>query len=287
MDGSDDCLPEDEELISLPSLRPYYRSLDRESVKNCLCGKHLPPAEQMSARVSRIARFGKRLSDDERFDFFRFNEQEAQFVVLDDEAKKKGMQKLMRVLAAERLKDQVSALEQSVSVLKEASRPIAVLDAYCYVHNLRLVKGWLTSRSCIIVVSSEAIDALDRMKKGDESINVRAREAIRYLEQRFRYRSDCLIAQKTEERVIGWSSDGYVGENHDVFVPKPYRPVLACSLHYQTHVAPSAIDGTDVPFALVTDDAELRGVAQAAGVVVRSVGEWAKLLEGRGRKRRR
>ncbi|KAJ3050251.1 Protein smg5, partial [Rhizophlyctis rosea] len=251
-DGSDESVPEDEELLCLPSLRLYFAGLDPTSLCRAFGGKASSGRQRYTVRASRIARFGKRLAEDDKFDLFRFDEREGRFFVLDEEAKRKGMHKVMRVLATERLRDQVAALEQSVNALKDASRPIAVLDLDCYVNHLPKVKKWLMSRKCILVVASDVIDGLDRIKKGTELHNAHARDAIRYLEERFKYRSDSLVAQKHHETLKPWSSSGLFKipspnnttlppprdldpmsmdweqetQQQSIFVPKGYREIV-------------------------------------------------------------
>ncbi|RKO89343.1 hypothetical protein BDK51DRAFT_25867 [Blyttiomyces helicus] len=210
----------------------------------------------------------------QRFDFFRFSATDAEFQAIDEESRKKGMQKLMRVLATERLKDQVNTLERNLSNLNTLSCPIVVLDVDCYVDHLRLVKNWLMTQACMIVIPSDVIDSLDRIKKGTDLTNVRAREAIRYLEQRFRFRTSHLRAQGPDEHLEAWDASGrcHVDSPDPVVVPRYLRPVLACCLHIQAGAAP-------VEFALVTDNEEMAAMAVEVGVAVVGVREWAAKMD--------
>ncbi|TPX63158.1 hypothetical protein SpCBS45565_g06822 [Spizellomyces sp. 'palustris'] len=284
MDGSIDCLPEDADLLGFLPLRNYYQQLDMESIEDVLKDRQSAVSDQMAIRMARVARFAMKLSEDERIDFFRFNETDGTFNMLDEDAKKKEMHKLMKALATERLKDQVSTLEQNINKLKELSCPMILIDTNGYVNHLGFVKKWLASRKSIVIVPMDVIDNLDRLKKGTEKINAKAREAIRYLEQRFRYRSEYLRGQQDEERIALWDREGTL-PNSAGFVPKHMRSILACALYYQTRVAPQPLDETDVPFALVTDDTALTEVACGVGVVVRGVQEWKSFIEEKIRKR--
>jgi hypothetical protein len=168
----------------------------------------------------------------------------------------------------------------------------------------------------------KVIHALDIMKKGSNQVGSKAREATRYLEQRFKYRSDFLRAQQSSEIQLRWSKAGYITvskENEsmvkaisqlmifqdkpvlestdadnseseppsttvDVQIPKTFRSLLSCCLYYRDNVAPPSIDDTDTPFVLVTDNLEMSAAAKCLGIFVNSSSQWNNWVKARGKK---
>ncbi|TPX54472.1 hypothetical protein PhCBS80983_g05917 [Powellomyces hirtus] len=269
MDGSTECLPEDVELLGMTPLRNYYSNLTSDSMQSML-NDNIAPNGALLARIARIASFAKTLADDERVDMFRFHESDGTFEVVDETSKKRGLHKLMKALATERLKDQVTTLEQNITKLKEQALPMVVFDAECYVRATSLVKKWITGGRCMVIVPLDVIDQLDYMKKGTEKHNAKAREAIRFLEQRFRYKSPFLRAQKDDEVAVSWNR--HVGQltDNSVVVPKHMRSMVACLDWYRNNVAPAPTDENDVTFALVSEDDILTQVASAYGAAIGS-----------------
>ncbi|KAI9097088.1 hypothetical protein DFS34DRAFT_650459 [Phlyctochytrium arcticum] len=280
MDGSTECLREDVLLLGFSPLRSYYQLLDKRSVLDAL--QEDPSIEsqnnQIAVQLSRIALLIKQLSESQSTDIIKFDETEGVFVVLDEKSKNRGKQKFMKALATERLKDQVSTLEKRIIQMKEISRPMILPDADCFVNNLGLIKKWLVTRACIIIVSLDVIDDLDRLKKGTEKQNARARETIRYLEQRFRYRSEYLKAQQTEERTIAWDRHGQI-ENRSTVVNRNHREFLACALYYQSNVAPQPLDGRHRPFSVLSDSEELLSACSELGIAATTSSDWAKFVD--------
>jgi uncharacterized protein YfaS (alpha-2-macroglobulin family) len=84
--------------------------------------------------------------------------------------------------------------------------------------------------------------SLDILKKGNESLNIKAREAIRYLEQRLKYKTRNLVAQRLNETTT-------------VSIPaiKEHRDMLSCALYYRNNVVRSAMDSSDTPLIIVSD----------------------------------
>ncbi|KAI8809540.1 hypothetical protein BJ742DRAFT_227405 [Cladochytrium replicatum] len=331
MDGSDDCLPEDEELLGISPLREHYRTnmnpaslraVLSQPIPDCVLSdpsnpnapkskfradgntgqpsslwekvgrSYMPESERVAARVSRVAFLAKRMSEQSDCEFFRFEEGDGTFAVYDDQARKKGQQKIMQALARERLRDQVENLERQVRKIRDLSVPMAIFDADCFVSHLRKIKNWLMAKSCSIIVAQDVISSLDRTKKGTDPYNARSREATRYLEQRFKYRTEYLQAQKENEEVVLWDRTGAVeapnagSDDEPLVIPKAYRSMLACCLHYNANVAPCPIDDSDIPFALVTNDTELAGFATKLGLPTCTMREWANRVEEKARTRR-
>ncbi|KAI8812814.1 hypothetical protein BJ742DRAFT_791903 [Cladochytrium replicatum] len=331
MDGSEDCLPEDEELLGTSPLREHYRTtMNPESLRavlsqpipDCVLSdpsnpnapkskfradgntgqpssmwekvgrSYIPESERVAARVSRVAFLAKRMSEQSDCEFFRFEEGDGTFAVYDDQARKKGQQKIMQALARERLRDQVDNLERQVRKIQDLSVPMAIFDADCFVSHLRKIKNWLMAKSCSIVVAQDVISSLDRTKKGTDPYNARSREATRYLEQRFKYRTEYLQAQKENEEIVLWDRTGTVdapnagSEDEPLVIPKAYRSMLACCLHYNANVEHRPVDDSDIPFALVTNDTELAGFAAKLGLPTCTMREWTKRVEQKARTRR-
>ncbi|KAJ3306947.1 hypothetical protein HDV03_003272 [Kappamyces sp. JEL0829] len=174
---------------------------------------------------SRMGSFISALAEDAEIDFFTLNKEDGSFVVLDGEAKRKNMQRVMKALAAERLKSQVAALETKLGSFMHLDHPVYLPDTNCFLFSLPLVKSWLMTRSCTIVVSVEVIRSLDIVKKSGHAYSNQAREAIRYLEQRFKYTSPYLVGQKSEEAICPWAADGSL-ENGG-YVPYTYQTLSA------------------------------------------------------------
>ena len=175
-------------------------------------------------------------------------------MVRDDEAKRMEIQKAMKAFAAQRLKTQVETLETEMGSFKHLDHTIYLLDLDCFLFHLHVVKKFLMSKSCSIVVCIEVIQALDIMKK--ENIHaVQAREAIRYLEQRFKYPSPFLIGQKPDETASCWSSEGVF---EGITIPNSLQKILKACLFFQNQsVQRICGDG----FYLVTDTLELKETA--------------------------
>ncbi|KAI8847217.1 hypothetical protein BC829DRAFT_250720 [Chytridium lagenaria] len=271
MDGSSECLPEDLDLLGVGIFQGFVKRLTEMSVVREVKGVGVGvEVERVSARVSRIANVAKMMSENKEVTaFFVFDEKmDARFVVLDAESKRVERDKVSKALAVEFLKNQIGSLETSLQKMKGVTVPILIPDAGCYIHNLRFIKTLLMSRSAILIIPQDVMHGLDKMKKGNDLINVRAREAIRYLEQRFKYRSPYLRAQQDEEE-------------GDVDVGRAFRDFLRCCVYYRDRVAPRPVDEEDVTMAVVTEDMGLREVAEGAGIVVRSLRELGR----RGRRR--
>ncbi|KAI8995163.1 hypothetical protein BC832DRAFT_596061 [Gaertneriomyces semiglobifer] len=309
MEGSTEAVPEDADLLGLIPLRPYYAKLSSASLVTILQGRSQSASDQMAVRLSRIAHFTSVLANDPGLPFFVLDETDGSFIVVDDAHRLKGMQRLMKTLATERLRDQVLNLEKQVA--KQHELPIVMADTDSWIWQMSKVKTWLMSRNCVIIIPLKVIDDLDRLKKGNEGINARAREAIRYLEQRFHYRSPFLRAQQPSEFLapeeIPWDRRGYLknklysqSEDSDATIPKHARAILSCALYFQRQIAapssPSPANDTKrmnvlESFALITDDVTVRTAAQSVGVTCKGVEEFESAL-GRtsvekGRKRRR
>ncbi|KAI8819308.1 uncharacterized protein EV422DRAFT_598628 [Fimicolochytrium jonesii] len=320
MDGCSDALPEDVELLGLPPLRPFYRKLNPKSLESVVAGENLClsvsdtqiAAEQnvddvrLTARVARIAQFAKKLAEDDRVDLFRFDEAEGMFFVADQQSKKRGMHKLMQALATERLKHQVTTLEENLNEMKQTSLPVVIFDTGVYVQLTNAVKRWVTGGKCVVVVPRSVIDNLDYLKKGADKENARAREAIRFLEQRFRYRSPFLRSQQEHEQIVPWNvKTGYIETRakrgmvvdqdapKGVFIPKTARGLMACLHWYHSNVALPDTSAqheneadSDLSFVFVTEDPEMARLSQALGIRTKSLTDWEQTMMNRNIRRR-
>jgi len=70
------------------------------------------------------------------------------------------------------------------SITPEAKR-IIVADVSLLIYSLRTIHNWLKEGDCRIVVPMEALRTLDVLKKGDHYLNLAARKATRFLDERF------------------------------------------------------------------------------------------------------
>ncbi|KAJ3270809.1 hypothetical protein HDV01_007431 [Terramyces sp. JEL0728] len=87
-----------------------------------------------------------------KINFIVFNSEEGQYVVRDSSTKRKELQKLMKALATEKLKDEVKTLEQQQGNFRDLDLPVYVLDLNCFLNIMRQIKSWLMSKSCIVIV---------------------------------------------------------------------------------------------------------------------------------------
>ena len=133
---------------------------------------------------------------------------------------------------------------------------------------------------------------LDILKKGTETVNIKSREAIRYLEQRFKYLCHSLKAQKESERDDFWSKDGHFlytdlndpNQQKSIYIPKNMREILSCCRYYQYKVAPPPLDESDTTFLLVSDNENLLNIA--AGIEIRST-TFQNFLQSRKKTKKR
>ncbi|KAI8590705.1 hypothetical protein BDZ88DRAFT_84347 [Geranomyces variabilis] len=292
MDGSTECIPDDRDLLGFSPLRKYFATLTAGSIQAVL-DPAMPTAATTTTmtRIARIASFSKRLADEPSIDQLRFDATTGRFVVSDGRPARGGG-KLMKALATERLKDQVTALEHGLATLKRRTRrPLTVaFDAGCYVSATARVRRWICGGQCAVVVPLAVIDDLDALKKGSAEKNARAREAIRFLEQRFRYRSPYLRAQAGNETSVPWNEHTAEVGSTGVIVPREIMALIACLDWYRNEERRQALakgegeDG-DFGFVFVTEDAEVGEVAAAAGISCMGLAEWERVLEQRRRDR--
>lgn len=100
---------------------------------------------------------------------------------------------------------------------------------------------------------------LDRNKSGTEPRNIKTRETIRYLEQRFKYPSPYIVGQKSDETML------YTNSN--VYIPGTYVKFLGCCLYFHRQLKNQKV-------FLVTDNDELRMLAEGFGMYVIDSGTW-------------
>ena len=178
----------------------------------------------------------------------------------------------MKTLATQRLKSQVEDLETKQGSFKHLDHPIYLLDLDCFLFHLHVVKRYLMAKSSSIIVCLEVIQMLDVLKKGHIHA-IQAREAIRYLEQRFKYPSPWLIGQKPEERAVCWEPDGTF---QGAIIPAPLQRILGACLFFQSQSV-QRIRGGD--FYLITDHEELHDMALHLSVPVMSIYDFSKRLK--------
>lgn len=66
----------------------------------------------------------------------------------------------------------------------DGASKIRLVDASVLIFALRSVHNWTRDRSTCVIIPLEAINTLDLLKKGDEPINLAARKATRWLEEK-------------------------------------------------------------------------------------------------------
>ncbi|KAF9426876.1 hypothetical protein BGZ94_005874 [Podila epigama] len=84
-----------------------------------------------------------------------------------------------------------------------------LLDFSVLVWNLSDVKSLLDNRQCLLIVPLDVIDRLDVAKKGTDKENQKAREAIRFLDERLNrsrgHNEPLLVAQNVRDSLGRWS----------------------------------------------------------------------------------
>jgi hypothetical protein len=65
------------------------------------------------------------------------------------------MQKMMKIMAEQRLQDQISKMEGQLGEFKQLKHPVYCLDTDLYANMLDKVKACLMSRTCTILVPME------------------------------------------------------------------------------------------------------------------------------------
>ncbi|KAJ3000967.1 hypothetical protein HDV02_000036 [Globomyces sp. JEL0801] len=252
---------QDRQLIALNAFDPLFKSLKLVGLP-----KHLVTlTDETIIHYGRILSLAKRLADNEKINFVVLNN--GLFSVRDNHAKRKDLQRLMKAMASERLKDEIITLETQLGGFQHLDVMVYVLDTDCMIFRLNTVKSWLMSRKCVLVIPLDVIQSLDRLKKGTEKINTQARDAIRYLEDRFKFPSPYLIGQKPEETKEVWNPDGsYAGQ----YIPRNYQSILGCLLYFQKISNEREAGG----FAFVTDNQELCDITKELNIDTIDVYNW-------------
>ncbi|BFZ63068.1 hypothetical protein YB2330_004183 [Saitoella coloradoensis] len=105
----------------------------------------------------------------------------------DDKAAR--LASLSKALAAARLTHEVSQLEDRVASSRNITQVPAVprcevvVDATAMTLGLDVVKRWVGECAVDVIIPLAVLDDLDRLKKGAETANIKAREAIRWLDR--------------------------------------------------------------------------------------------------------
>ncbi|CAG8482545.1 4492_t:CDS:10 [Funneliformis caledonium] len=195
------------------------------------------------------------------FTLLEYNESSGQFMMIDEELKKKERQRVMRLMAHRFLQDQVNSLEDKVKNIKplqssstgssalknsKANTLIhCVADISVFLNHLNSVKKWIAEEKCIVIVPLDVIDSLDTIKKGNNKENARARDAIRFLDEQLdqqfskakQNESELFIrAQKTNEKLPQWNcaenyiiKDGMLNDNSRGVVYKDQKYIKESS----------------------------------------------------------
>ncbi|KAJ3230698.1 hypothetical protein HDU81_004300 [Chytriomyces hyalinus] len=250
-DGDSRTLNEDVPLLGFAPLKTFYCStLEVRGLQSVL--DNVRPEPEMSvnasfsdtlfmARASRVLVLARKMSEKKDFDLFayedrRSNGSEAGFIVRDEESKRLARIKTAKTLALQLLKTQISTLETTLTRANPASLPTYIPDASIYTSHLNLIKTLLMpSSQCRILVPMDVIHQLDVLKKGNGGIHARAREATRYLEQRFRYQADGvqrLVAQQAGETVKDVSYlEEYKSPEDGVQPPRHLRSFMGSAVY--------------------------------------------------------
>ncbi|KAJ8327325.1 hypothetical protein QVD99_008124 [Batrachochytrium dendrobatidis] len=266
---------EDIALVGLECMRKIYLSVDSSLEQTRI------DSDPISTRLSRIANLAREIAQTTQFSEFWWDEDQCKFMSVDLEERRRNQISGMRTLASERLKDQVQSLQLKADRESSKAYPFAVLDAHALIDALPAIKFCLMKQTCVIAIPIDVIHDLDQFKTGTNTINVRARECIRYLEQRFKYRSPFLVGQQAGEaieptqRAAVHAEDALLKTNSSaVFVPETYKGIMTYCLFVRARVKTAWSFGKIGDFMLVTDDSSRMDVARSLGISCLSVGSW-------------
>ncbi|KAI9329179.1 hypothetical protein BDR26DRAFT_923026 [Obelidium mucronatum] len=264
VDGDPKTLPEDVPLLGFAPLKPYFvETLNANGLKRALehgvSSDESSDVEYVVSRSSRVLALAKRMSERKEVDFFAYEDASkgagAAFTVRDEESKRIARLKTAKTLALQLLKTQISNLE--TDLISSTSIPVTttyIPDTSIYTNHLPLIKKLLIPRQGgaaaaglqkRILVPMDVVHHLDHLKKGSGGVHARAREATRYLEQRFRFGSEYLVSQQSGEtvkdvqyvapvsaRVLDGAEEEEDGSYYTT-PPKYLKSFLGCSMYFR------------------------------------------------------
>ncbi|KAJ3140924.1 hypothetical protein HK100_008106 [Physocladia obscura] len=324
VEGSRTALPEDlGGLLAFSPMKQFYLGLDARSLKRWAAGAHRGDfrvggddgsVSNVVARASRVLALARRMGERKELEIFGFDEKEIKFVVRDEESKRLARLQTSRALAFQLLKTQVEDLE--LTHIPQLTPITYIPDAGVYTRHLSLVKTILiatagtnknpsnkpqqqqSSSSPHILVPTDTIHDLDVLKRDSP----RAREATRFLEQRFRFTSDRLAAQQTGETLATPFETAALSDYSTIMPRRGVRGFVACAAYARARGVEAARariagfekgraeSGEDDFYALdhgrvwvLSEDPEVLEECRRCGVAVRSVAEVEKEFF-RGRK---
>lgn len=145
----------------------------------------------------------------------------------------------------------LSAFERNDKV--QTKSRIIIADVSLLIYSLRTVYNWLKEGNCRVIVPAETLRTLDVLKKGNHCLNLAARKATRFLDEKFDFgivadQEDPLkaglYAQKSSEKVTvaEWRSlemtiqgeKGEIGYSHEAIMELSHsiRETLACTMYF-------------------------------------------------------
>lgn len=152
-------------------------------------------ADYLDIRIANLVSSLKHLSTHPTFTHhLTLDPQSSLYIFNDDLQKRKQRLQTSQKLAQERLQTQVTHLENKL-LKSSLNIPLILLSSDMFLFWLKELKQWVNARVACFVVPLAVINHLDTLKKGKAEININARESMRFLEQRLKYRSPFLIAQ--------------------------------------------------------------------------------------------
>lgn len=76
------------------------------------------------------------------------------------------------------------SMQDEPSSDKGQAMRLIIVDVSLVIYSLRTIHEWLKDGNCRIIVPIETLRTLDVLKKGDENLNLAARKAVRFLEEK-------------------------------------------------------------------------------------------------------
>lgn len=83
---------------------------------------------------------------------------------------------------------------------KDQASRIIIVDVSLMIYSLRTIHEWLKQGNCRIIVPMETLRTLDCLKKGENNLNLAARKAVRFLEEKS---ISTLVMMKSDQLIPG------------------------------------------------------------------------------------
>jgi hypothetical protein len=135
-------------------------------------------------------------------------------------------------------------VQQSISrVSDQQAKKIIVVDVSLLIYSLRTIHNWLKEGDCRVVVPIESLRTLDLLKKGDHYLNLAARKATRFLDERF-VSASTSVDQKLAPGLVPQREDERLNCSHFREVISLFGPPTTVDLNINAEQLPHTIRET-------------------------------------------